>query len=599
MLNKNSNFSALIELLGPYKRKAIVLFFVMVIAAFLDAVGLSLVIPLMGIILGGGAINSDSTLIILFNDFFGQYTEGGSKVIAVSILLGCVFFIKNLFIYLRDILTVSFQYTLRRYWSVSMMKIYLNQRWDKVGHQKKGVLLNNLVTEPMVSSKFVSKLVHYFSKVLVVISVYVLLLLVNWQFTVICTLMVLVFLGIFWKLSKKTVVLAGSKRLALMQKITNDAEQSLNNIKQIKMLLLSDRVSDVFYNKLTALQSIIFKFSLFQKLPKPMGEFVIISILIATLIYVEYYADYTINSILPFLAFSIVSAHKLYQNLSDLVSDKMLFLSYLPSVNLLNKIIYNPNSELNVNEQIKADRSNTVDIDMKRVSFKYGDKNILNEISLKVPANKITAIVGGSGSGKSTLMNILCRLYDDHSGTISVGVHDILSFDINSWRSNIAYASQDNYLFSMTIKENILLGNDSASDSDVKLAAQLSCADMFIKDLKDGYDTVITDGGSNLSEGQRQRIILARAFINPAPFLFLDEATSFLDFEMESLIMKSLTALQKNKTIIVVTHRLASLREMDNIYFLCDGEIVESGTFLQLVSNNSYFNDLLNQSSSK
>jgi len=330
-----------------------------------------------------------------------------------------------------------------------------------------------------------------------------------------------------------------------------------------------------------------------------MGEFVIISILIATLIYVEYYADYTINSILPFLAFSIVSAHKLYQNLSDLVSDKMLFLSYLPSVNLLNKIIYNPNSELNVNEQIKADRSNTVDIDMKRVSFKYGDKNILNEISLKVPANKITAIVGGSGSGKSTLMNILCRLYDDHSGTISVGVHDILSFDINSWRSNIAYASQDNYLFSMTIKENILLGNDSASDSDVKLAAQLSCADMFIKDLKDGYDTVITDGGSNLSEGQRQRIILARAFINPAPFLFLDEATSFLDFEMESLIMKSLTALQKNKTIIVVTHRLASLREMDNIYFLCDGEIVESGTFLQLVSNNSYFNDLLNQSSSK
>ena len=223
-------------------------------------------------------------------------------------------------------------------------------------------------------------------------------------------------------------------------------------------------------------------------------------------------------------------------------------------------------------------------IEFNNVSFEYV-KNVpvLKNVNLTVNHGDIVALVGNSGGGKTTLVSLLPRFYDVTSGSISVDGTDIRDFTLASLRQNIAVVFQDNFLFSGTIRENIMLGNQNATQEQLDTAVKMACLDEFVATLKDGIDTKIGERGVLLSGGQRQRVAIARAFLKNAPILILDEATSALDNKSEAVVQRAIENLMRDKTVFVIAHRLSTIRNASKIVVVNHGEIVESGTHEQLL----------------
>ena len=213
------------------------------------------------------------------------------------------------------------------------------------------------------------------------------------------------------------------------------------------------------------------------------------------------------------------------------------------------------------------------------VSFNYlADVPVLKHINLTVNHGETIAIVGNSGGGKTTLVNLLPRFYDVNGGSITIDGTDIRDFTLKSLRQNIAVVFQDNFLFEGTIRENIMLGNENATEEQLQHAIKLAYLDDFLKTLNNGLDTHIGERGITLSGGQRQRVAIARAFLKNAPILVLDEATSALDNKSEAVVQKAIENLMKDKTVFVIAHRLSTIRNATKIIVVNDGQIVESGT---------------------
>ena len=225
-------------------------------------------------------------------------------------------------------------------------------------------------------------------------------------------------------------------------------------------------------------------------------------------------------------------------------------------------------------------------IEFKNVSFEYiKDVPVLKNVNLTVNQGDVIALVGNSGGGKSTLVSLLPRFYDVTSGQICVDGTDIRDFTLHSLRQNIAVVFQDNFLFAGTIRENILLGDQNATEAQIKKAIKMACLDDFIKSLDNGLDTQIGERGILLSGGQKQRIAIARAFLKNAPILILDEATSALDNKSEAVVQKAIENLMRDKTVFVIAHRLSTIRNATKIVVINHGEIVESGTHDELLKN--------------
>lgn len=233
-------------------------------------------------------------------------------------------------------------------------------------------------------------------------------------------------------------------------------------------------------------------------------------------------------------------------------------------------------------------------IDIDHVSFQYNDNEapILKDINLSIEKGETVAFVGMSGGGKSTLINLIPRFYDVTSGQILIDGHNIKDFLTGSLRNQIGLVQQDNILFSDTVKENILLGRPTATDEEVVEAAKMANAHDFIMNLPQGYDTEVGERGVKLSGGQKQRLSIARIFLNNPPILILDEATSALDLESESIIQEALDVLSKDRTTLIVAHRLSTITHADKIVVIENGHIVETGTHCELMSKQGAYEHL-------
>ncbi|HDK4127976.1 TPA: SAV1866 family putative multidrug efflux ABC transporter [Staphylococcus aureus] len=233
-------------------------------------------------------------------------------------------------------------------------------------------------------------------------------------------------------------------------------------------------------------------------------------------------------------------------------------------------------------------------IDIDHVSFQYNDNEvpILKDINLSIEKGETVAFVGMSGGGKSTLINLIPRFYDVTSGQILIDGHNIKDFLTGSLRNQIGLVQQDNILFSDTVKENILLGRQTATDEEVVEAAKMANAHDFIMNLPQGYDTEVGERGVKLSGGQKQRLSIARIFLNNPPILILDEATSALDLESESIIQEALDVLSKDRTTLIVAHRLSTITHADKIVVIENGHIVEKGTHRELIAKQGAYEHL-------
>ena len=232
-------------------------------------------------------------------------------------------------------------------------------------------------------------------------------------------------------------------------------------------------------------------------------------------------------------------------------------------------------------------------IEVKDVSFGYhDDQEILHGVSLSIPQNGMTALVGPSGSGKSTLAKLIAGFWDVKSGSITMGGHELKSIPLPQLYDQVAFVSQDNYLFDDTVRENIRMGRQNATDAEVEAAAHAAGCDSFIRDLEHGFDTVVGGGGAHLSGGERQRIAIARAMLKDAPVIVLDEATAYIDPENEAVIQRAVAKLVANKTVIVIAHRLSTITGADNIAVVQDGRIAAQGTHEALLKSCELYREM-------
>ena len=234
------------------------------------------------------------------------------------------------------------------------------------------------------------------------------------------------------------------------------------------------------------------------------------------------------------------------------------------------------------------------DLELKDVRFAYQEKEVLHGISMVIPENSFVALVGPSGSGKSTIARLIASLWDVTSGSISLGGTDIRRISQEAYADKIAFVSQDNYLFNMTVRENIRIGRPSATDAEVEEAARQSGCHNFILGLEKGYDTLVGSSGGHLSGGERQRISIDRAMLKAAPIVILDEATAYTDPENEAVIQRSVSRLTAGKTLIVIAHRLSTVVDADKIYVIKDGQIDDAGTHEELLNHHGLYEKMWN-----
>ena len=227
------------------------------------------------------------------------------------------------------------------------------------------------------------------------------------------------------------------------------------------------------------------------------------------------------------------------------------------------------------------------------VDFSYADRKILDHVSFTIPAGTTTAIVGPSGSGKTTMCNLIARFWDVDAGRITVGGKDVRDFKLDSLMKNISMVFQNVYLFADSIENNIKFGCPDATHEQVIEAAKKACCHEFISALPDGYDTLIGEGGGTLSGGEKQRISIARAILKNAPIIILDEATSSVDPENEEELQRAIAELTHDKTIIMIAHRLKTVRGADQILVLDDSHIVQSGTHAELIQQKGLYADFV------
>lgn len=280
-----------------------------------------------------------------------------------------------------------------------------------------------------------------------------------------------------------------------------------------------------------------------------------------------------------------------------LISPLIQALRYTDSFAMVDATVKEIGNLLDTEEMNRPEKRVQLDgekIEFSNVSFSYNDKEVLHNISFSASENEMTALVGPSGSGKSTVARLIASFWNAGGGIVKIGGIDVQNIPLSQIMEHIAYVSQDNYLFHLSIRENIRIGKPDATDKEIENAAKKAACHNFITSLPNGYNTVVGDSGSSLSGGERQRIAIARAILKDSPIVILDEATAFTDPENESIIQHSISQLVAGKTLIVIAHRLSTITAADKIIVMNEGNIEAAGKHHELIENCDLYRELWN-----
>ena len=284
----------------------------------------------------------------------------------------------------------------------------------------------------------------------------------------------------------------------------------------------------------------------------------------------------------------IIGAIKV-KELFDISKEGILELFYIdPTVERIREI---KNTEVQQGKDVEIQNFN---VEFRNVSFSYdADTEVLNDVSFVAKQNEVTALVGASGCGKTSILRLVSRLYDCTGGEILVGGQEIQNVSTDSLFQKISIVFQEVTLFNVSVMDNIRIGRKGATDEEVKKAAELANCMDFIQKLPNGFDTLIGENGAELSGGERQRLSIARAFLKDAPILILDEISASLDVDNEKKIQESLNKLIKNKTVIIISHRLKSIENVDKIVVIENGVVENIGTHTELMMKSKLYNNLV------
>lgn len=390
-------------------------------------------------------------------------------------------------------------------------------------------------------------------------------------------------------ITKKSQVNGNKKYYNVMREISEDFQESIELQQEIKSYNQIEKFSKKIIDDINYSEKVHIKSELGMVLPISISTNIQnltlgATILFGTSIYLKGEAS------LLYLIGYIMCASKIIDAVNSLLSN-FAELMYLDGN--LQRIKELRSTEIQSGEEKKLKK---FDIEFKNVEFGYGENKVIDNISFIAKQGEVTAIVGPSGCGKTTVLRLMSRLYDYDKGKIIIDDNDIKEIDTESLFENISIVFQEVTLFNTSILENIRFGDKNATDEQVKEAARLANCEEFIEKLPEKYDTLIGENGSKLSGGERQRISIARAFLKNAPIILLDEISASLDVENEMKIQESLNKLIKNKTVLVVSHRMKSIENVNKIIVMENGKIESQGSHMELIEKSKVYKTMVAKS---
>lgn len=413
------------------------------------------------------------------------------------------------------------------------------------------------------------------------------IILVDWRMGIIVLLGIAVFLFVISRMEKKSRKDAPLRQEA-QQQLVSAVLETVQGMSVVKAFNLEDKKDkrvdtaiEESFAKNEALERTMIPFSALQQIV--LNMFSVILMITSSYLYVSGKMQ-LVNCLMMLIASFII-----FEQLKAAGSGTAILRLTETSIDRANKIDEVPVMDENGTE-IKLKHC---DIAFKDVSFSYEKRKVLDHIDVRIPEKTITAVIGPSGSGKTTFCNLIARFWDVESGQVTIDGNNVKNFTLDSLMKNISMVFQNVYLFADTIENNIKFGKPNATHEEVVAAAKKACCHEFIKAFPDGYNTIIGEGGASLSGGEKQRISIARAMLKDAPIIIFDEATANIDPENEDRLQAAIEALTNNKTIIMIAHRLKTVRNADQIVVLNHGNIVQKGTHDELMKAGGIYADFV------
>lgn len=567
------------------------------LSAIFTVVSLPLIIPFFQILFDvqepvverpNSAMDIDGQLKYYFANLLNTY-EKQDALLVVCLAIIVVFFFKNLFRYAASYFITPVRNSLVADIRRSLFKKYLSLPMSFFTEEKKGNLIARMSNDVFeIEHSILNVLEGAIKAPFIMVGCLAFMIYVSPHLTLFVFGLLFVVVFVIGSISRSLRRQSGEAQESV-SRIISHLEESIGGMKVIKafqgekfQLNRFNKENAYYRDKLTTILRR-------RDLSSPMSEFLGVSV-VAVLLYYGSKLVFS-DSLNPgtffafiFAFYSIIEPSKLIANAYYNVQKGMASVDRIQDIQDMRNNI----SDVQGSDKLEGLKEGIV---FKTVSFTYPNSEIqvLSDISLKIPANKVTALVGLSGAGKTSLVDLIPRFYDITKGNILLDDKDIKDYSIESLRQNIGLVTQEPILFNDTIRNNVLFGMEGVSEKELESALEAAHAKSFVEESAEGLETIIGDRGVKLSGGQRQRITLARAILQNAPILILDEATSALDAESEKLVQAALDKFMLNRTTIAIAHRLSTIKKADHIYVLRDGQVVEQGTHDSLIQENGEY----------
>ena len=566
----------------PYWFRILLGFLVAIPLGLLDGVTAFALKPYMDYVIGGKTLEFS---------LFGHACSISSIQMAFILPIGVILFaaFQGVLRYLNGYLSTWTSQRITNDVKFDLFNRLINMHPQFFDENSSGIIISRYMSDPQTASAgIVDQIKTITTSIFGALGLIAVMLYSSWKLAIIGVVVLCVaFLPV--ALIRKRIKEASNKNMVIGGNITTNINETYSGNKVMAAYALQDRL-DAYFRRQTW-----DAFNVNMSLYKRSGwmspiMYIIASVGIATVLGVGTYlinsGQMTAGGFASFVT-SLLLLYKPVKTLGNTLTNiQNLFVA-------LGRVfeLFDLESEIKDCEnpiELKEINSN---IEFKNVDFEYIENYpVLKNLNLKVSKNETIAIVGNSGGGKSTIVNLIPRFYDIKSGSITIDGIDIRQLSLKSLRENISMVFQDNFLYTGTVKENIMMGNPNASEEELRQAITSAHLEEMIADLPDGLDTLLGERGLTLSGGQRQRVAIARAMLRNAPIVILDEATSALDNESEAIVQKAMDNLMQNRTVFIIAHRLSTIKNADRIAVINEGELVELGNHDELmnIENGQY-----------
>ena len=583
-------FQPLAELLRHRRRALFYVAALMVGAAFLESVQVALFFPVFHCLTGGaggGLLGRLSSLLALGP--WDLLVNSISVLLIVTVLKGGVML-------WRDQQVAAVSGTIQHELKMRLMKLYADSSYTFFLDQKHGRLLYIVTVAATKVGALVQKAAQFIAETVKVAAIALLMLLVAPLPTLFVGVVSLGYHALTKIISSRVSYHTGKGRVDAGTEQVSVMNEFLEGIRQIMSFGSQSLWQERLERQSIMFRDLFVKDSVWLSVPKVALDLFLVGLLFGGLLLLQLFHPFWVTRQLPLLAVFAMSCLRLVPSLTLLGQLRMEMTGLGAEAEQVLEALANPSLRPKGGEKIFAELRE--EILLERVSFAYpGRTEVLREISLQFKRGSMTALVGPSGGGKTTLAHLLLGLLSPTGGALRVDGVALEEYSLESWRRRIGFVPQDLFIYHASVEENITFGRSGFSPEQIRRAAQISNADEFISKLPQGYATVVGERGMKLSGGQQQRIAIARAVLHNPELLILDEATSFLDTESERLVQQAIENASRNRTVILIAHRLSTVQRADKIVVLEGGRVVEQGSPSELMAGKGRYFQLTGQGS--